>query len=152
MAKLTTTVKMPIDTHKRAVKASDECQLSILDYTAACVEYFAQRGLNPVLESTRATETVVAEIRKLGNRLFGFLQEQERGIMVPLLEELVRSRFLQEETLDYSLQTMVKVYGDEKFLEQGRERVRKRVDERTESAVEVLKKAAPGKASNRGKE
>jgi hypothetical protein len=113
------------------------------------VDYFSQRGLNPVLEATRPTEIVVAEIRRLGNRLFGFLQEQERGILLPLLEELVRSRFLQEESVDFSLQTMLKVHEDEAFLEQGRERSRKRVQERTDLALAALKDNAPGKTKNK---
>ncbi|RZK36424.1 MAG: hypothetical protein EOO61_10380 [Hymenobacter sp.] len=152
MTKLTATVNIPLDTHKRAVSASGDCKLKIGEYTAACVDYFAQRGLNPVLESTRQTEILVSEIRKLGNRIFGFLQEQERGVMTPLLQELVRSRFLQEETLDFALQTMVKVYGDEKFLEIGRENARKRVQERTESALSALSDTAPGKVKNKPKE
>jgi hypothetical protein len=143
---------MPLDTHTRAVQAAEECNLKLIEYTAACVDYFSQRGLNPVVESTRQTEVLVAEIRKLGNRLFGFLQEQERGILAPLLEEIVKGRYLQEETLDFSLQTMVKVYGDEKFLEQGRERSRKRVAERTDKALSALKEIAPGKPHSKKKE
>ena len=119
------------------------------EFCAAAIDYFCENGLNPQLETTRPTEVVVAEIRKLGNRLFGFLQEQERGILAPLLEELVRSRAMQEETLDFSLQTMVKVYKDETYLEEGRKRSKDRVDKKVNSALQELKKASPGK---RGKQ
>ena len=145
MTKLTTTIGVPIDTHQRAVKAAAECGLKIGEYSAAAIDFFAERGLNPKLESTRQTEVIVAEIRKLGHRLFGFLQEQERGVLGPLLEEMVRGRYLQEETLDYTLQTMLQVYGDTKFLETGREKVRSRVAERVEKAMQELRKSGPGK-------
>ena len=71
---------------------------------------------------------------------------------MPMLEELVRSRFLQEEAVDFSLQAMLKVHNDEGFLELGRTKSRNRVQERTDTALTALRDSAPGKAKNKPKD
>jgi len=146
MADLTTTIRIPVNSHREAVEAAKANKLSVGRFCVAAMHYFAQRGLNPVTEHTRQTEVLVSEIRKVGNRLFGFLQEQERGLFMPLLEELIRARMLQEEAVDFSLQTLLATAGaSEETLETARLKVKNRVEERVQQVLTTYQKQAPGR-------
>ncbi|QKG59111.1 hypothetical protein GKZ68_20735 (plasmid) [Hymenobacter sp. BRD128] len=145
MSSLKKNISIPLDVHKEATRVAKNHDIKIGEFCTAAVAYFASRGLNPQVEMTRPAEVLVLEIRKLGNRLFGFMQEQERGVLLPLLEELVRTRALQEEGVDFSLQSLVKLYGDEKFLEAGRQRSKARVEEKVKTALAALKESGPAR-------
>ena len=145
MPSLTKSIKIPLNSHKRANEAAAKLGLGLGEFCSAAIDYFAERGLDPTAEMSRPTEVMVAEIRKLGHRLFGFLQEQERGVLLPILAELIRTRALTEEAVDFSLQAMVKVYGDETFLEQGRARSRDRVEKKVNTLLRAANEVAPSK-------
>lgn len=148
MTRLTASLNVPLDVHQRTVAAARQHKIGIGEYSAAALEYFNQRKLNPVAEQERQTVVLVEEMRKVGNRLFGFLQEQERGVMWPILEELVKARLLQEEVADYSLQILLAVFKESDSLEKGRSVLRERVSKRVAEVLQALHETRPGKGKN----
>jgi hypothetical protein len=68
-------------------------------YASAAVEYFATRGLDPRETEAREGQLIMQQIKKLGDRVFGFLQEQESTLLTAMLEEMLRTRITLERVL-----------------------------------------------------
>ena len=94
---------MPYQAHQLLTTEAKKLKMTQGDYTAACVRYFAERGLNPVEVDAREGQLIMQEInkhsglttqqvKKLGDRVFSYLQVQERGLLVPMLHEMLRTR------------------------------------------------------------
>jgi hypothetical protein len=81
-----------VDVHSLLAKESKRLVQSQADYATACVRYFAERGLDPVKTEAREGALIMQEVRKLGDRLFGYIKEQERGLFQQMLEEMLRTR------------------------------------------------------------
>lgn len=92
-------VKLSASTHAVAAKEALRWKLSIQDYTDAAVRYFATRKLNPQATVAREGELIMGQVHQVGERVFRYLKEQERGIHAEVLSELVRTRVTQERTL-----------------------------------------------------
>lgn len=95
----TKSVNVPTDTHFLLSKEAKRLQISQADYTGAAVRYFAERGLHPVDDVAREGQLIMQQVKKLGDRVFGYLQEQERSLLQPMLEEMLRSRVTLERVL-----------------------------------------------------
>ena len=63
------------------------------------MRYFAERWLHPVEDVAREGQLIMQQVKKLGDRVFGYLQEQERSLLLPILEEMLRSRVTLERVL-----------------------------------------------------
>jgi hypothetical protein len=96
-------VNVPYQLHQLLSTEAKRLELSQGDYTAACVRYFAERGLNPVEIDAREGQLIMQEmhkhsglstqqVKKLGDRIFSYLQVQERELLVPMLHEMLRTR------------------------------------------------------------
>ncbi|GAB3841012.1 BfmA/BtgA family mobilization protein [Hymenobacter jeollabukensis] len=84
-------VRVTPGTHRKATAAADELDLTLQEYADAAIAYFADRGLNPVDARVREGTLIMSQIKKLGDRVFSYLQEQERTLLLTLLETVVRT-------------------------------------------------------------
>jgi hypothetical protein len=73
--------------------------LTRTEYADAAIRYFAERGLNPVEAQAREGQLIMAEVKRLGDRVFAYLQEQERGILLELVRSQLHQQAVQEQTL-----------------------------------------------------
>lgn len=73
--------------------------LTRTEYADAAIRYFAERSLNPVEAQAREGQLIMAEVRRLGDRVFSYLQEQERGLLLELVRSQLRQQAVQEQTL-----------------------------------------------------
>jgi ribosomal protein L17 len=92
-------IGIPSDAHYLLSKEAKRLKISQAEYTAAAVRYFAERGLHPIDDVAREGQLIMQQIKKLGDRLFGFLQVQERSLIEPMLEEMLRTRVTLERAL-----------------------------------------------------
>ena len=95
----TKSVNVPTDTHYLLSKEAKRLQISQADYTGAAIRYFAQRGLHPAEDVAREGQLIMQQVKKLGDRVFGYLQEEERSLLLPMLAEMLRSRVTLERVL-----------------------------------------------------
>jgi len=65
----------------------------------SAVHYFAERGLDPAEVHEREGARILQEVRRLGDRVFSYLQDQERHVHQAVLHELVRTRVTQQVVL-----------------------------------------------------
>jgi hypothetical protein len=103
-------VRLKAATHKAASAAAATCKLSLQEYTEAALDYFTSRQLNPVeiearegqlimQELNKQTGLTMQQVKKLGDRVFSYLQVQERGLLVPMLHEMLRTRITLDRVL-----------------------------------------------------
>lgn len=92
-------IAIPSAAHHLMSREAKRLKLSQADYTAAAVGYFAQRGLNPVETDSREGQLIMQQVKKLGDRVFSYMQVQERSVLLPMLEEMLRSRITLERVL-----------------------------------------------------
>ena len=84
----------------RLVKAeSARLGLTRTEYADAAIRYFAERSLNPVEAQAREGQLIMAEVKRLGDRVFSYLQEQERGLLLEMVRSQLRQQVVQEQTL-----------------------------------------------------
>ncbi|QNE42294.1 hypothetical protein F1C16_21970 (plasmid) [Hymenobacter sp. NBH84] len=95
----TKSVNVPAETHHLLSKEAKRLQISQADYTGAAIRYFAERGLHPVEDVAREGQLIMQQVKKLGDRVFGYLQEEERSLLIPMLAEMLRSRVTLERVL-----------------------------------------------------
>ncbi|GGG60380.1 BfmA/BtgA family mobilization protein [Hymenobacter glacieicola] len=93
-------------THHLVAKERKRLKATQTDYIDAAVRYFAERGLDPIETQAREGQLIMngigrlqGDFKKLGDRVFSYIVEQENTIHLPMLEELVRARVTQEKTL-----------------------------------------------------
>jgi len=100
-------------TRPMLMKEVKRLRLSQVDYVTTSVRYFAERGLNPVETQAHEGQLIMLQVKKLGDRIFSYLQEQERRLLLPMLEEMLRTRMTIDrvlrlnEILVYSLSSQV---------------------------------------------
>jgi hypothetical protein len=73
--------------------------LTRTEYADAAIRYFAERSLNPVEAQAREGQLIMAEVKRLGDRVFSYLREQEGGVLLEMLRFQLRQHALQEQTL-----------------------------------------------------
>lgn len=86
-----TVVKVTAGTHKKATAAAAELDVPLQEYADAAVAYFAERGLNPLADRVREGMLILTQLQKLGDRVFGFMQEQERTLWMTMFETQART-------------------------------------------------------------
>jgi hypothetical protein len=84
---------------------------TITSYLDAAVHYFGERGLDPVATHEREGAAILREVKRLGDRVFSYLQDQEQGVHQALLEEVVRGRIIQQVMLAGLQDIEGKLYG-----------------------------------------
>ena len=92
-------IAIPNAAHHLMSKEAKRLKMSQADYTAAAVSYFAQRGLNPAETESREGQLIMQQVKKLGDRVFSYMQVQERSVLIPMLDEMLRSRITLERVL-----------------------------------------------------
>ncbi|GAA3932146.1 hypothetical protein [Hymenobacter algoricola] len=85
--------------HRQVGAESSRLGLTRTEYADAAIRYFAERGLNPVEAQAREGQLIMAEIKRLGDRVFSYLQEQERGLLLEMVRSQLRQQAVQEQTL-----------------------------------------------------
>ena len=85
------TVGIEADVLRQLHKASKELKVSSTKYASAAIAYFTERGLDPISNHQREGVVIQAKVDKradqlqeqittLGDRLFGFMKQQERNM------------------------------------------------------------------------
>jgi len=92
-------IAIPNAAHHLMSKEAKRLKMSQAEYTAAAISYFAQRGLNPAETDSREGQIIMQQVKKLGDRVFSYMQVQERSVLLPMLEEMLRSRITLERVL-----------------------------------------------------
>ena len=95
----TTSARLKTGTHSLLTKEAKRLGLTAMEYLDASVKYFGTRGLNPVETEAREGALIMQEVKRLGDRVFSYMQEQERGLLAVMLEEMIRSRLTVERIL-----------------------------------------------------
>lgn len=159
----TKSVNVPVDTHFLLSKEAKRLQISQADYTGAAVRYFAERGLHPVDDVAREGQLIMQQVKKLGDRVFGYLQERERSLLLPMLEEMLRSRVTLERVLRMNeilvnnltqqLSSLSEAQLDEQRegLKQLRAQNEDMIERQANDAVAAVQKAGSGKLSTEDK-
>lgn len=98
-AELRKRVTLDNSTHRKGEASAISLGTSLGVYASAAVEYFATRGLDPRETEAREGQLIMQQIKKLGDRVFGFLQEQERSLLTGMLEEMLRTRITLDRVL-----------------------------------------------------
>jgi hypothetical protein len=70
-------IRVNSTSHRAATKAAAACHLTV----------------------AREGQLIMQQVKKLGDRVFGYLQEEERSLLIPMLEEMLRSRITLERVL-----------------------------------------------------
>lgn len=95
----TTSARLKTGTHSLLTKEAKRLGLTAMEYLDAAIKYFGTRGLNPVETEAREGALIMQEVKRLGDRVFSYMQEQERGLLAVMLEEMIRSRVTVERIL-----------------------------------------------------
>jgi hypothetical protein len=85
--------------HRLLGAESARLKLTRTEYADAAIRYFAERSLNPVEAQAREGQLIMAEVKRLGDRVFAYLQEQERGLLLEIVRSQLRQQAVQEQTL-----------------------------------------------------
>ncbi|GAC1371362.1 MAG: hypothetical protein NVS3B25_17750 [Hymenobacter sp.] len=85
--------------HRLVGAESARLGMTRTEYADAAIRYFAERSLNPVEAQAREGQLIMAEVKRLGDRVFSYLQEQERGLLLELVRSQLRQQAVQEQTL-----------------------------------------------------
>jgi len=126
-------------------------------YASAAVEYFAARGLDPRETEAREGQLIMQQIKKLGDRVFGFLQEQERSLLTGMLEEMLRTRITLDrvlrmnEILVSNLNSRLESLSEAQLKQQQealkllRQRNEEAIEKQADEALAAAKKQGPGR-------
>ncbi|GAA4493221.1 hypothetical protein GCM10023172_01530 [Hymenobacter ginsengisoli] len=143
--------------HRKAEAAAAEVGASLGVYASAAVEYFATRGLDPRETEAREGQLIMQQIKKLGDRVFGFLQEQERTLLTAMLEEMLRTRLTVERVLrlneilvnnlNAQLETLspAQLQRQQEALKVLRQRNEEAVDKQVKEALDAAQMNGPSK-------
>ena len=84
-------VVMSLDTHDKLTKLCKAHGSNMKDFTAQMVTYFEKTGIDPSdVEGTDLKEAIKG-LRKENNRVIGFIKQQEKMKLEPILDELANS-------------------------------------------------------------
>lgn len=143
--------------YRKAEAAAAEVGASMGAYASAAVEYFATRGLDPRATEAREGQLIMQQIKKLGDRVFGFMQEQERTLLTAMLEEMLRTRITLERVLrmneilvsnlNAQLETLseAQLQRQQQALQLLRQRNEEAVDKQVKEALLTAQKEGRGK-------
>ena len=152
-------VTLENSTHRKGEAAAAEVGTNLGTYASAAVEYFAIRGMDPRETEAREGQLIMQQRKKLGDRVFGYLQEQERTLLTAMLEEMLRTRITLDrvlrmnEILVNNLSTQLESLGETQ-LRQQQENLKslrncneEAVEKQVQEALDSARKEGPGKRS-----
>ncbi|GAC1373969.1 MAG: hypothetical protein NVS3B25_26560 [Hymenobacter sp.] len=161
--KLRKRVTLDNNAHRKAEAAAAEVGASLGVYASAAVEYFATRGLDPRETEAREGQLIMQQIKKLGDRVFGFLQEQERTLLTAMLEEMLRTRLTLERVLrlneilvnnlnaQLEMLSPAQLQRQQEALKSLRQRNEEAVEKQVREALQAAQKEGPGKRGKAAK-
>jgi hypothetical protein len=156
-AELRKRVTLDNGTHRKGEAAASGMGTTLGIYASAAVEYFAVRGLDPRETEAREGQLIMQQIKKLGDRVFGFLQEQERSLLTGMLEEMLRTRITLDRVLRMNeilvsnlnsrLETLseVQLKQQQEALKLLRNRNEEAIEKQVSGALTAVKKTGPGR-------
>jgi hypothetical protein len=146
--------------YRKGEAAAAEVGASLGAYASAAVDYFATRGLDPRETEAREGQLIMQQIKKLGDRVFGFLQEQERTLLTAMLEEMLRTRVTLDRVLrmneilvsnlNAQLETLseAQLQRQQQALQLLRQRNEEAVEKQVREALQAAQQDGPGKRRN----
>ncbi len=158
----TKSVNIQADAHHQLSKETKRLGVSQNDYTTASVLYFAKRGLNPLEMEAREGQLIMQEVKKLGDRIFRYMQEQERGLLLPMLEEMLRSRITLERVLrmneilvnnlsqQLNVMNEAQLAGQREALKKLRSQNEEMIEMQVREALKSAQSTGPGKRKEEG--
>lgn len=158
----TKSVNVPTLVHRLLSEEAKRLDVSQGEYTAASVSYFAKRGLNPLDTDAREGQLIMQQVKKLGDRVFSYLQEEERSLLIPMLEEMLRTRITLDrllrmnEILVNQLTQQLSTYTEQQLAAQ-RENLKKlrqqneeMIERQVKDALSTARNTSPGKSNEGG--
>lgn len=118
--------------HNQVTEQADEFDLSIKEYSEAALRFFVQKRINPVTYNPAAEFDLVQLTKKSTEKIISFIKFQEQTIFQRIVEEVVKSRLLQEAELNLLIDRLVEPAS--------RDIVTKDILEHISSAEKKLKK------------
>lgn len=155
-------IRVQRTSHSAASKAAAACGLSLGEYTEAALDYFTSRQLNPTGDVAREGALIMQQVKRLGDRVFRYMQEQERGLLGPMLEEMLRSRVTLDrvlrmnEILVNNLTEQLKSTPESELVAQRgallklRKQNEDMIERQVKEAVTEVQKRGPGRRPNAG--
>lgn len=155
-------IRVKPTSHSAATKAATAYKLTLGEYTEAALDYFTSRQLNPVDDVAREGQLIMQQVKKLGDRVFSYLQEEERSLLIPMLEEMLRTRITLDrllrmnEILVNQLTQQLSTYTEQQLAAQ-RENLKKlrqqneeMIERQVNDALTTARGAGPGKTNAGG--
>ena len=142
-------IRVNASSHGAATKAATRLKMSLGEYTEAALDYFTSRQLNPADDVAREGQLIMQQVKKLGDRVFSYMQEEERSLLLPMLEEMLRSRITLERVLRMNEILVNNLNGQLSLLNEGqlaahRETLKKLRQQNDEAVERQLKEALAG--------
>ena len=81
-------VPLELDTHAKLVDICKKKNITIKDFTAQMVDYFYRTGIDPSDEANTNLKEAIKELRKENNRVIGFIKQQEKTKLNPILDQM----------------------------------------------------------------
>ena len=81
-------VPLELDTHAKLVDICKKKNVNIKDFTAHMVDYFYRTGIDPGDEANTNLKEAIKELRKENNRVIGFIKQQEKTKLDPILDQM----------------------------------------------------------------
>ena len=156
-------IRVKLTSHRAATKAAERFSMTLGEYTEAALDYFTSRQLNPADDVAREGQLIMQQVKKLGDRIFAYMQEEERSLLVPMLEEMLRSRITLERVLRMNEILVNNLNGQLSLLNQGKlaahreglKKLRKQneaaVERQLKDALTSAQQAGPGKKKEPGR-
>jgi hypothetical protein len=155
-------IRVKPTSHSAATKAAAAFKLTLGEYTEAALDYFTSRQLNPVDDVAREGQLIMQQVKKLGDRVFSYLQEEERSLLIPMLEEMLRTRITLDrllrmnEILVNQLTQQLSVYTEQQLaaqresLKKLRQQNEEMIERQVNDALTAARGAGPGKPNTGG--
>ena len=155
-------IRVKSTSHSAATKAAAALSLSLGEYTEATLDYFTSRQLDPVGDVAREGQLIMQQVKKLGDRIFSYMQEEERSLLVPMLEEMLRSRVTLDRVLrmneilvanlnrELGTMTQEQIAAQREAGKQLRIQNEEMIERQVQEAISGARKAGPGKPKAEG--
>ena len=155
-------IRVKSTSHSAATKAAAAYKLTLGEYTEAALDYFTSRQLNPVDDVAREGQLIMQQVKKLGDRVFSYLQEEERSLLIPMLEEMLRTRITLDrllrmnEVLVNQLTQQLSVYTEQQLaaqresLKKLRQQNEEMIERQVNDALTTARGTGPGKTNTGG--
>jgi len=155
-------IRVKHTSHSAAMKAAAAFEMPLGEFTEAALDYFTSRQLNPVDDVAREGQLIMQQVKKLGDRIFSYMQEEERSLLVPMLEEMLRSRVTLDRVLrmneilvsnlnqQLSGMSLEQINAQREAGKKLRAQNGEMIERQVQEALAGAKKAAPGKPKSEG--